>query len=55
MTKDEYKGICGRMSYDERGNAEFIPDLSLRPLEYRDKSLDKSGCIQIWEKPTPGT
>lgn len=55
MTKDEYKGICGRMSYDERGNPEFIPDLSLRPLEYRDKSLDKSGCIQIWEKPTPGT
>jgi hypothetical protein len=55
MTKDEYKGICGRMSYDERGNAEFIPDLSLRPLEYRDKSIDKSGCIQIWEKPTPGT
>lgn len=55
MTKDEYKGICGRMSYDERGNPEFIPDLSLRPLEYRDKSIDKSGCIQIWEKPTPGT
>lgn len=55
MTKDEYKGICGRMSYDERGNPEFIPDISLRPLEYRDKSLDKSGCIQIWEKPTPGT
>ena len=55
MTKDEYKGICGRMSYDGRGNPEFIPDLSLRPLEYRDKSLDKSGCIQIWEKPTPGT
>jgi hypothetical protein len=55
QTKDEYKGICGRMSYDERGNPEFIPDLSLRPLEYRDKSLDKSGCIQIWEKPTPGT
>ena len=55
QTKDEYKGICGRMSYDERGNPEFIPDLSLRPLEYRDKTLDKSGCIQIWEKPTPGT
>lgn len=55
MTKDEYKGICGRMTYDERGNAEFVPDLSLRPLEYRDKSIDKSGCIQIWEKPTPGT
>jgi hypothetical protein len=55
MTKDEYKGICGRMAYDERGNAEFVPDLSLRPLEYRDKSIDKSGCIQIWEKPTPGT
>jgi len=55
MTKDEYKGICGRMAYDERGNPEFVPDLSLRPLEYRDKTLDKSGCIQIWEKPTPGT
>ena len=54
MTKDEYKGICGRMSYDSNGNPEFVPDLSLRPLEYRDKTLDKSGCIQIWEKPTIG-
>lgn len=54
MTKDEYKGICGKMSYDVNGNPEFVPDLSLRPLEYRDKTLDKSGCIQIWEKPTPG-
>jgi hypothetical protein len=54
MTKDEYKGICGKMAYDSNGNPEFVPDLSLRPLEYRDKTLDKSGCIQIWEKPTPG-
>ena len=54
QTKDEYKGICGTMAYDERGNAEFVPDLSLKPLEYRDKSLNKSGCVQIWEKPTPG-
>ena len=54
MTKDEYKGICGRMAYDNNGNPEFVPDLSLKPLEYRDKSLDKSGCIQIWEHPTPG-
>ena len=54
MTKDEYKGICGKMAYDSNGNPEFVPDLSLRPLEYRDKTFDKSGCIQIWEKPTPG-
>jgi hypothetical protein len=54
MTKDEYKGICGRMAYDVNGNPEFVPDLFLKPLEYRDKSLDKSGCIQIWEHPTPG-
>ena len=54
MTKDEYKGICGKMAYDVNGNPEFVPDLSLRPLEYRDKTLDKSGCIQIWEKPTIG-
>ena len=54
MTKDEYKGICGKMTYDSNGNPEFVPDLSLRPLEYRDKTMDKSGCIQIWEKPTPG-
>jgi len=54
MTKDEYKGICGKMAYDSNGNPEFVPDLSLRPLEYRDKTLDKSGCIQIWEKPTAG-
>jgi hypothetical protein len=54
MTKDEYKGICGKMAYDVNGNPEFVPDLSLRPLEYRDKTMDKSGCIQIWEKPTPG-
>jgi hypothetical protein len=54
QTKDEYKGICGKMAYDSNGNPEFVPDLSLRPLEYRDKTLDKSGCIQIWEKPTPG-
>ena len=54
MTKDEYKGICGKMAYDVNGNPEFVPDLSLRPLEYRDKTFDKSGCIQIWEKPTPG-
>jgi hypothetical protein len=55
QTKDEYKGICGKMAYDERGNPEFVPDLNLKPLEYRDKTLNKSGCIQIWEKPTPGT
>lgn len=54
MTKDEYKGICGKMAYDVNGNPEFVPNLSLRPLEYRDKTFDKSGCIQIWEKPTPG-
>jgi hypothetical protein len=54
MTIDSYYGVCGSMAYDAHGNPEFVPDVTARPMEYRDKRLDKSGCIQIWEKPTPG-
>lgn len=53
-TDKKLQGICGNISKNQFGQIEFTPDLDAKPLEYRDKRYDKSGTIQIWEKPKAG-